>query len=625
MSNPKAFVVDNADGDHKSLVFFSYDDLSDKDSRDIETQPPDPVIPGSELRGMIRGVYEALTDSCLTMDYGAKIYKRSQNYKKPGVVVWDGKKYVLYEAYNILQPHSKLNNFKTGDIVNFLACNTSKNNYARYKIKGNLKYGSLNGLLDMKQHYKDRIHNGLYSLTGVILIGEYMKTKEKQEKSNNGRPPDINEHIFVCKEKLKDTSEKIEEAISRLKLILDYYRDAKINKNLESETEWERHTGYKDYTLDVTKPLPVWWEKDTAGNIYFSPASRGKDVPINNWNNIVKKQGYLPCDDYSRLCPACSLFGTTETYIVPNVENTKPTQKSVSSRIRFTDAKFTGRKPMYNGKYTLAELSGPKSNAVEFYTNFNGYLDKVWNLDFIYNKKEPEYINDLYINGRKVYLNHIPTYKDHTGNDPAPTERNCTVIPIKGCDENKFSFKVYFDRISETELKRLLVILSCGKNGGDLMHKLGHGKPLGLGSVRICVDGVFMRDINRYLIGGGLHDSTEKYRKYWIDDYFGVNNANDLQNTPCEDIFGTDKKVIDSFKLLFSWSSFKDMKVSYPLAYDETENDSDKKSAIYNWFTFSRNPSKPNQPSVALPIAQNANGNPEKLKQNKLIKKKKCD
>ena len=50
----------------KGQDFFSYQDLS-QESKFPSNVPEDPRIPGSEIRGMIRNVYEQLTNSCLSV------------------------------------------------------------------------------------------------------------------------------------------------------------------------------------------------------------------------------------------------------------------------------------------------------------------------------------------------------------------------------------------------------------------------------------------------------------------------------------------------------------------------------------------------------------------------------
>ena len=58
-SNDDAFMC----GEHVSYDFYSYEELPKNINHKDNYR--EPVIPGSELRGMIRNVYETLTDSCM--------------------------------------------------------------------------------------------------------------------------------------------------------------------------------------------------------------------------------------------------------------------------------------------------------------------------------------------------------------------------------------------------------------------------------------------------------------------------------------------------------------------------------------------------------------------------------
>lgn len=68
-STDKAFkisdeVLQKKSEEHKSYDFYSYTMLDENERYDeIYHQP---VIPGSEIRGMVRNLYETLTDSCMS-------------------------------------------------------------------------------------------------------------------------------------------------------------------------------------------------------------------------------------------------------------------------------------------------------------------------------------------------------------------------------------------------------------------------------------------------------------------------------------------------------------------------------------------------------------------------------
>ncbi len=63
-SSDQAFRMEkDVPAEHKSYDFYSYREM--EPYKEYDELPEKPVLPGSELRGMIRGIYETLTDSCM--------------------------------------------------------------------------------------------------------------------------------------------------------------------------------------------------------------------------------------------------------------------------------------------------------------------------------------------------------------------------------------------------------------------------------------------------------------------------------------------------------------------------------------------------------------------------------
>lgn len=78
------------------------------------------------------------------------------------------------------------------------------------------------------------------------------------------------------------------------------------------------------------------------------------------------------------------------------------------------------------------------------------------------------------------------------------SDQNKTVYPLD--IGNRFSGELYFENISKQELNHLVCMLNCGEeNETDIEnrthgYKLGSGKPAGLGSVTVKVNGIFVRN-----------------------------------------------------------------------------------------------------------------------------------
>ncbi|MDQ1352600.1 MAG: hypothetical protein QG657_2906, partial [Acidobacteriota bacterium] len=83
-----------------SYDFFSYPDLSKLKGEALK-EYREPIIPGSEIRGMIRSAFEAVTNSCLsTIDNEQPLFKRVQTPAKAGRLTFDKEKkeWLLYEC-----------------------------------------------------------------------------------------------------------------------------------------------------------------------------------------------------------------------------------------------------------------------------------------------------------------------------------------------------------------------------------------------------------------------------------------------------------------------------------------------------------------------------------------------
>ncbi|HNY38141.1 MAG TPA: TIGR03986 family CRISPR-associated RAMP protein, partial [Petrotogaceae bacterium] len=310
-------------------------------------------------------------------------------------------------------------------------------------------------------------------------------------------------------------------------------------------------------------------DKDKNKNkdgIYMTPACISKEVFNNQLKQILKENGgYNPCSS-KEVCPACALFGM--------IANDGKENTAISSRLRFTDAQaeLKSNKNEYYDKITiLEELASPKVSATEFYMEEPSIRPDLWNYDYAikWKGKIPERVKDYKprIRGRKFYWH---SKKVLTADEP--TERNSTVRPVRA--GVTFTFKVYFDRINEEELKKLIWTLNLGSNENTNCHKMGKGKPIGLGSVKIKVDKVIERKVE---IKNNTLIRTEN--EITVD----LENAVDVNSTNIKEIL----KITDFSKAPNN--------VRYPMGY--TKKDGKNGVGPHQWFiankSFSNPPMKP--------------------------------
>lgn len=461
---------------HKSYEFFSYEDLSEKQFREKGYPPETPIIPGSSLRGALRSVYEALTNSCMSTLTDVPLHSRVPNSRKPGLLFCentDGKEtWFLRPARRYcLETRYHFKDAKERPETWYKHKETGKGNPWQISLPGKagchkLKTGSV-----LRFDVEKERRYGEGSTQGVVLLGEYFDKKK-------------GDHLFVAKAEEAPIRMK-QEDIERLKEVLKSYRDTKINKHTTKHPV--PHNQYIGYDLKIARTdsgLPVFYDEISSNletRYYLSPANMSRSVYYNQLSKMART--YKPCSNPKNLCPACALFGMVGD------------QGALGSRVRVGDAR--GKKEsLAFSPVTLATLLTPKLSSMEFYTVTKKGDYRTYDYETTYSYKDgkpvpnhriytPEQLPKL--RGRKMYWH---AKNSMQGNNIPTGELNVSIRPVK--PGSVFSFRMYFDRISDTDLKRLISLLMLAP---QLAYKLGRGKPLGFGSVRIEVCRAFIRSL----------------------------------------------------------------------------------------------------------------------------------
>ena len=496
-SSSKAFAytpdqVDDPRNEHGLYDFSSYEILDEgKKYDDVYFEP---VIPGSEVRGMIRSIYETLTNSCLpVLDGEKRIGKRTVEHFKQAVLKREKNGIYLYDAGDALyRNRTDFSDKRFADcpIPDGTKVYLKKSRPPKYFIKPDVTgiktqadRGFETGYLLKGNKGPDISSNTSSKCT--LKDGQpccvMLKSGKCPGKGKDGKGA---EHCFLAEKhcahvfyipdqgksfRLNDIS------LGTLKIVLEQY----IKEDPDSYREYaDSYTKFMDNDADG---LPVYYSKlDGTDYVMLSPACITREVYKNTVNTLV--DAYKKCNSKTReLCPACRMFGIVNSNIAQG------------SKIRFTDLtpleKVTDNRDYYREKLlTLDPLAVPHPENTEFYLKKPVDPDGevwFWTYDY-YTVKKPtgQIIVKSYqpeISGRKFYWNNLSEVKECK----KKTALNRTVRAVK--PEVKFTGKIYFDEISEKQLNQLLFILmytSDGKHG----YKLGTGKPLGFGSVELCVE-----------------------------------------------------------------------------------------------------------------------------------------
>lgn len=519
------------------------------------------MIPGSSLRGVIRSVYETVTDSCfVTSDQKQRISKRAEvnDASAPGVLMYNNEegKWELYSAerYLIIMDDSEYKPFGKYD---------NNDNYKKYSRSiftqtaedseekdhycyGDKVYFSVGDEYRKKGRLVGTLVKSFRSATlgekhineseGYLYIGEIPRGED--DKTNKHF-----EGIFQCGDEPVEDIEISNSDIEDIKKLVKAYNDEGINKS-KGNCEW-----YKGVTdaLDNKKPVPIWYKITNGTNVVLSIAAVGRRFFKKNMGQLLgdkKPCGVSDKNEELSLCPACSLFGMAGT-------------KSRGSKVRITDAVLDGevKDAIYEKFVTLKELSGPNISYLPFYATYNSEN----NYKQVYSYDD----NNVQIRGRKYYWHTTKkVYEASQGN-----KRNSTMELVR--EGKEFLFKVYFDSISEKQLNELKWVLTLGDNNpvSSLCHKIGHGKSIGLGSSKIVIDSISIRTFSS---DGNYKVSTKDYRL--SDGYEAISDNVTLLHT-------------DELLTILDMSKTEKIDVLYPYVDGYKEGSKDNIRAPHQWFS----------------------------------------
>lgn len=378
--------------------FFSYDDMygcevGSKFGEEYPKYAPKyPRIPGSEIKGVVRNIYEQLTNSCLcVIDEENLPYKRTSKPKKAGIL--DVETGVLYQAERLM-----LNTGHRGGRANFGQRVNNRGDTIWYKT-GDLVYVRPTANTYITINDGRRVDTGTRGVDniqktsmrgyqkGYVLIGETFGNRKHHDSV-----------LIFCKD---DDRNKIvvgslsNDDIKRFEAVLEKYKE-RPHKNY--------HTLYdKKKSGKIKNPyLPVFYScvKVGANTVYYlSPAMITKEVFDKTISKLLEENHFKhqPCDGSGGWCPACRLFGM--------VGKGEGSSEALASRLRFTDTEVIEGAEFEVPRF-LPILGTPQYSSTEFYLQKPDGDPQIWNYDYRIDVQGRNRVETSYkakLKGRKVY------------------------------------------------------------------------------------------------------------------------------------------------------------------------------------------------------------------------------
>jgi CRISPR-associated protein (TIGR03986 family) len=512
------------DGHNAYRFFRVLDDKGDKP----------PALPATSLRGMVRSIFEAVTNSCFGVfeqdeEHGQKSrleYRDTAISPQliPARVVSINSNSATLELFDcaFMGSPPRYNNstsmVKTGAVNEYQprVLQPAKNGRSAraFSPAGRIPPGVADGeRVAALVNTQPTVHRSgrfqWFSVEHIVSAANHatLKVSAGQQKVfgylHLTGPNIENKHDERLFFRWDDVNETPRTHYSPQDVVVDNATVDEFNRSLARY--WERHSEVveqlaKTHRHPTADTLPFPSEFVQKGNklkpgdlVYYYKSMTGSQhiypVAIPRREYRFPREALLPkhvcrCQDLQTLCPACRTFG----WVHEQAEADRSQHVAYAGRVRFSMGRLERDSPLQfldsdqPDGIPLAILGTPKPTTTLFYLlQSNG---KPANGSTNYNDRSNR------LRGRKVYR-HIgdwnslserqrPEYR-RAGNERDKQNRTVFEVLAPGA---QFTFQVNFEHLQPVELGALLWSLQLEDS---MVHRLGFAKPLGFGSVKIDV------------------------------------------------------------------------------------------------------------------------------------------
>lgn len=481
----KVRLQDGREVDHKSYRFFQY---AGQDA-----------IPASSLRGMIRSMFETVTNAPFSVFDGDqrleyRIDPAEARRFKPGIVrslPANGQPGIIalceeakVSAYYSAAESNILDDSWTCGEKAWAIVGKTKNNVPRVEIISRNRNALTN---DERQ-----VHHGWVKVTGPTI-----DTKR-------------NERFFFFKGDPKNART----------VTFDAHRETDFNTILHAQLhdrEEDFHSQIQSNLLAEGNLVYVQLDPEVNTQVLNIALARVARLRYRHAVGDLLPDHLKPSECYDQLDIASRVFGWVKA--APEEDRNK--RIAYAGRVRFTHATLAedGDQGVYSEELRLAILGGPKPTTTIFYLRKQ---EDEWSEE---ERKLPGaaqtigYDGPNLLRGRKVYRHHGAALNrleyERAGRRQDGQNRSVRGVRAPG---NTFEFTIAFHNLAPLELGALLWVLNLEDEG--CFHRLGYAKPLGFGSVRISVDKIELLDCHqRYqsLDNAGWRLVTSIERSRWLE------------------------------------------------------------------------------------------------------------
>lgn len=568
VSDSEAYYRNSSDreNDHRTYRFFHYD----------FGKGPAPALPASSLRGMLRGVFEAVTNSCYAhFDYGRRLSyhlpateslklvparveqlghsddvatESIQNDEMPlwqlrllpgtaRLTVGDRPRDMLYaarmEQYEAIRPAGRrpqpahkidLGGLSHGDI-----CFALVERRKFPPVWNVVTLARQENELPRTRDANQRIVKGCLCLNNRNIETKRFERFFFRTGDNRDGPmlvPLASEVAQKYRELIDDYRLRHADAVAKSRERYDQDGREKVADDEPAVTAFSRFIAAENWRLKHGELVYAMLSGTTAApRVEFIVPVAVPRVGYERMVGDLLPKHLWKCEQLDALCPACRTFGW-----VHGRGDEPPTDSrkimAYASRLRFTHGRLQTSADHSLGPTPLAILSTPKPTTSRFYLK-PASREPVARLD----DYQAGYDNpNNVLRGRKVYRHHGRTgdveywssgEREYRSRMDKQSDQSRTVegALLPGA---QFTFSIHFENLAPLELGALLWSLELGGQG---FHRIGFGKALGFGSVRLSVqDVVLFQPSKRYSkdLQPGFRRADAKTRGDWVASFMNA-------------------------------------------------------------------------------------------------------
>ncbi len=560
--------------------------------------PKQPVIPGSSLRGMLRNLLEVVSygkmadvmaspkiffravaaeaEDPLKQPYVSIIGNMAKNVKA-GYLIKHGDQWKIQPACALKSLQSK-NSQKRDDRKDK---KRPEKNYLRIK-EADIPDGKVSNLKRLNdREYRPQYHEISFELgqeTKWVFnkkLGKKISFQEAKATAIGDLDAGLsNRGYLVCTGNMLETGEETQESPRKTFVIVpksDASANAKkinpqaVQDYLDALTDFQKEEPFDKQMGMLKEGRPVFYVDEEGDEIHYFGHCPNFRIPamIEREKRAATPNDFVPayCKETRTIDFAEAIFG----HIKGPASGAKPGDKAYAyaSRVFVTDAKCDEQAPwLQAAPFVPRILASPKPTAFQHYlvqTNPN-----IARTLYHYGSRTTETV----IRGHKFYWHQgrdesfsaeqwqeaISEEKNKLAELPKDDTQHTQFKPVK--PGTRFTFRVYFENLSETELGALCWVLQplphpeLSKEK-EICHHLGMGKPLGMGSVKLNARLFFT-------------DRKTRYEKLFIGDEWqtGIRKPNGKPEPESLEKYRTDfeAEVLKALQLEAQYKHLYDLK-----------------------------------------------------------------